>query len=133
MNLSGLMQRFVWNERNHDWQVFSTPQADSCAIYALCGAYATCSMNRSPPCACLEGFVPKSAAFSDLDTGDWSDGCLRRTPLVCDGGDGFLKHTLLKFPDTSHAWSNTTMSLKDCQELCSRNCPCTAYANLDPR
>ncbi|XWS09908.1 hypothetical protein CRYUN_Cryun39dG0030100 [Craigia yunnanensis] len=39
----------------------------------------------------------------------------------------------MKFPDTSHAWSNTTMSLKNCQELCSRNCSCTAYANLDPR
>ncbi|XWS09909.1 hypothetical protein CRYUN_Cryun39dG0030200 [Craigia yunnanensis] len=70
INPSGLTQRLIWNERNHDWQVFSTPQTDSCASYALCGAYATCSMNRSPPCACLEGFVPKSAAFGDLDTGD---------------------------------------------------------------
>lgn len=112
---------------------FFTPQADQYAAYALCGAYATCSTNRSPPCACREGFVPKSPAFGDWNTGDWSEGCLRRTPLVCDGGDGFLKQTLLKFPDTSHAWANNTMCLEDCQELCSRNCSCTAYAYLDPK
>ncbi|XP_021287362.1 G-type lectin S-receptor-like serine/threonine-protein kinase At4g27290 [Herrania umbratica] len=114
MNPSGLMQRFTWNERNHDWLIFFTPQADQCATYALCGAYATCSTNGSLPCECLEGFVPKTPAFRDWNTGEWSEGCLWRTPLVCDGGDGFLKQTLLKFPDTSHAWANNTMSYRHC-------------------
>ncbi|WRX29397.1 S-locus glycoprotein domain - like 10 [Theobroma cacao] len=121
----------MWNERKNDWEIFSTAQADQCAIYAFCGAYATCTTNKSPPCTCLEGFVPRSTNSGDLNSVDWSDGCIRRTPLVCDGKDGFLKHTGLKLPDTSHSWADKSISLQECEKICLRNCSCTAYANLD--
>uniref|UniRef100_A0A2N9EZK0 non-specific serine/threonine protein kinase n=1 Tax=Fagus sylvatica TaxID=28930 RepID=A0A2N9EZK0_FAGSY len=48
-------------------------------------------------------------------------------------GDGFLKYTGLKLPDTSSAWFNMTMSLKECEGLCLKNCSCTAYSNVDIR
>uniref|UniRef100_A0A7N2LJ51 Uncharacterized protein n=1 Tax=Quercus lobata TaxID=97700 RepID=A0A7N2LJ51_QUELO len=48
-------------------------------------------------------------------------------------GDGFLKNTGLKLPDTSSSWFDKTMSLKECEELCLKNCSCTAYGNLDIR
>ena len=51
--------------------------------------------------------------------------------LACGGKDGFFKHSGLKFPDTSHSWANKSMNLQECEELCLRNCSCTAYANLD--
>ncbi|OMO63706.1 S-locus glycoprotein [Corchorus capsularis] len=128
MNPSGLLQRFMWNERKQEWEIFATSQADQCAVYGLCGAYASCNPDSSSaPCSCLEGFVPKSPTSVD-----WSDGCVRRTPLVCDGGgDGFVKYTRLQLPDTSKSWANKTMSLKECEEMCLANCSCTAYANLD--
>ncbi|EOY12731.1 S-locus lectin protein kinase family protein, putative [Theobroma cacao] len=133
LNPSGLMQRSIWNERKNDWEVFSTLQADQCSIYAYCGAYATCTTNKSPPCTCLEGFVRRSASSRDLNPVDWSDGCIRRTPLTCDDGDSFLKHTGLKIPDTSMSWADMSMNLKECEKLCLKNCSCTAYANLDIR
>ncbi|XP_017980503.1 PREDICTED: G-type lectin S-receptor-like serine/threonine-protein kinase At4g27290 [Theobroma cacao] len=133
LNPSGLMQRSIWNERKNDWEVFSTLQADQCSIYAYCGAYATCTTNKSPPCTCLEGFVRRSASSKDLNPVDWSDGCIRRTPLTCDDGDSFLKHTGLKKPDTSMSWADMSMNLKECEKLCLKNCSCTAYANLDIR
>ncbi|OMO90118.1 S-locus glycoprotein [Corchorus olitorius] len=128
MNPSGLLQRFMWNERKQEWEIFATSQADQCAVYGLCGAYASCNPDSSTaPCSCLEGFVPKSP-----NSVDWSDGCVRRTPLVCDGeGDGFVKYTRLQLPDTSKSWANKTMSLKECEEMCLANCSCTAFANLD--
>ncbi|XVF04054.1 hypothetical protein REPUB_Repub05bG0047900 [Reevesia pubescens] len=133
LNPSGLVHRSSWNERKNDWEVFSTAQADQCSIYAFSGAYATCSTNKSPPCTCLEGFMRRSASPRELNSVDWSDGCARRTPLVCDGGDSFLKHTGLKIPDTSKSWADGSIKLKECEKLCLKNCSCTAYANLDIR
>ncbi|XVF70461.1 hypothetical protein PTKIN_Ptkin11bG0163500 [Pterospermum kingtungense] len=131
MNPVGTMQRFVCIERKNDWDIFSAAQSDQCANYDFCGAYATCTSNKSPPCASLEGFVPRSTTSRDTTSVDWSDGCIRRTFLACDGTDSFYKHIGLKFPDTSNSWANKSMNLQECEELCLRNCSCTAYANLD--
>ncbi|GLT54017.1 hypothetical protein SLA2020_272510 [Shorea laevis] len=105
--------------------------ADRCENYAVCGAYGTCNIDKSPVCSCLEGFLPKSPKY--WDSIDWSDGCVRRTPLECNDGDGFLKLTRMKLPDTSSSWFNKSMTLKECQGLCLKNCSCTAYAALDVR
>ena len=134
VNPSGIAQRFTWLDRTNRWELFSTMPADQCANYAFCGAYASCNIGNTPVCACLEGFLPKSPKA--WDSVDWSDGCVRKTPLNCsDGpdGDGFLKYTGLKLPDTSSSWFDKTMSLKECEELCLKNCSCTAYGNLDIR
>jgi hypothetical protein len=129
LNPSGVAQRFVWMDRTHSWEPFFTCQADQCENYALCGAYAVCNINNSPVCTCLEGFLPKSQ--KNWDSVDWSDGCLRRTPLECNDGDGFLKRTGVKLPDTSSSWYNKSMTLKECEGLCLKNCSCTSYASLD--
>ncbi|KAF5461034.1 hypothetical protein F2P56_020863 [Juglans regia] len=131
LNPSGISERFTWIDRTHSWQRFVTSQLDQCENYAFCGAYATCNPNNSPVCACFEGFEPKSER--NWNSNDWSDGCVRRTPLECNDGDGFLKCTELKLPDTSSSWFNKTTSLKECEGLCLKNCSCTAYSNLDIR
>jgi hypothetical protein len=77
------------------------------------------------------GFEPKSAR--DWSFQDWSGGCVRRTTLTCNRGEGFVKHTGMKLPDTSSSWYNTSISLRECQELCLKNCSCMAYANMDVR
>lgn len=131
LNPLGAIQRIMWNERKYNWEIFSTAQSDQCANYDFCGTYATCSTDKYPPCSCLEGFMPRSTTSGDNTSVDWSNGCVRRTSLVCDGKDRFFKHTGLKFPDTSNSWANNSMTLQECEELCLRNCSCTAYANLD--
>ncbi|KAG8502659.1 hypothetical protein CXB51_000145 [Gossypium anomalum] len=131
LNPSGLIQRTIWNERKKDWEVFATSQVDQCSIYAYCRPYATCNTNESPPCKCLEGFLHKSASPEDINSVDWSNGCTRRTPLACEGGDSFLKQTGI--PDTSKSWADLSIDLKECEKLCLKNCSCTAYTNLDIR
>ncbi|XP_035543349.1 G-type lectin S-receptor-like serine/threonine-protein kinase At4g27290 [Juglans regia] len=127
---SGVAQRFTWMDRTRSWELFSTFLSDQCQNYAFCGAYGTCDVNNSPPCGCLEGFLPKSP--KDRKSLEWSDGCVRRTPLACNG-DGFRKYTGLKLPDTSSSWFDETTSLSECKVLCLKNCNCTAYSNLDIR
>ncbi|KAG2680800.1 hypothetical protein I3760_11G114700 [Carya illinoinensis] len=129
INPSGVGQRFTWMDQTRSWELSFTSQADECQRYAFCGAFAACDTDKSPACACLEGFLPKSP--KDWKSVDWSDGCVRRTPLVCNIGNGFRKYTGLKLPDTSSSWFNATLSLDECKGLCLKNCSCTAYSNLD--
>ncbi|XP_007021210.2 PREDICTED: G-type lectin S-receptor-like serine/threonine-protein kinase At4g27290 [Theobroma cacao] len=128
VNQSGLLQRYVWVDRTKTWNVYLSLMMDNCDVYALCGAYGSCNIQGSPVCECLEGFVPKSPKNWGLL--DWADGCVRRTELNCSQ-DGFRKLSGMKLPDTSSSWFNGTMSLKECREMCLKNCSCTAYANSD--
>ncbi|KAK9268594.1 hypothetical protein L1049_000349 [Liquidambar formosana] len=129
LNTNGLMQRFIWIERTQGWNLYLTSQTDSCDNYALCGAYGSCNIDNSPKCGCLKGFVPKFP--TDWDISDWSNGCVRRTPLDCRTGDGFIKYSGVKLPDTRYSWFNESMNLKECKMVCLRNCSCMAYASLD--
>lgn len=90
-----------------------------CEIYAHCGTYTSCNINKTPICACLEGFIPKSP--KEWNSVDWSGGCVRETPLACNDRDGFLIHKNVKLPNTSSSCFDKNMSLKECEELCLKN------------
>ncbi len=125
LNPFGVVQDNGWNSRSIDWQIYLTVPTDQCDSYNFCGAYAICNINHAPACECLEGFIPKSPkSWNQLN---WTGGCIKR--IACNNGDGFRKYTGLKLPDTSSSWYNRTMSLKDCERLCLKNCSCVAYAN----
>ncbi|XP_070037595.1 G-type lectin S-receptor-like serine/threonine-protein kinase At4g27290 isoform X2 [Nicotiana tomentosiformis] len=131
LNPAGLIQRLLWIERTESWFLYSTGQMDNCDRYALCGQFGKCNINDSPPCDCLRGFKPKYQ--QEWDAADWSNGCVRRTPLECGTSDRFLKYSGVKLPDTRHSWFDKTIGLEECQRLCLRNCSCVAYSNLDVR
>ncbi|KAI8006154.1 G-type lectin S-receptor-like serine/threonine-protein kinase [Camellia lanceoleosa] len=131
LNPGGMIQRFTWIDRTQSWLLFLTAQMDNCDRYALCGPYGSCNINNSPACGCLKGFEPRFAM--EWDVADWSNGCVRKTRLECGNGDGFLKVSGLKLPDTQHSWFNVSMGLEECERVCLRNCNCTGYANVDIR
>ncbi|GKV15814.1 hypothetical protein SLEP1_g26563 [Rubroshorea leprosula] len=129
LNSSGLFQFFL-TRGIHDWELLMVPAFDVCQTYAFCGKFANCNFYRSPVCSCLEGYLPKSP--EDWNSGNWSGGCVRETPSDCET-DMFLKHTGLKWPDTSNSTVNMTMNLKECEQMCLTNCSCTAYTDADVR
>ncbi|KAI6678360.1 hypothetical protein NL676_039156 [Syzygium grande] len=128
---NGIAQRFTRIGQTHGWTLYTPTQTDDCDTYAFCGANGNCNMASYPKCACLKGFVPKYPI--DWGFGDWSNGCVRRTELVCQGGDKFLKYTEVKLPDTRLSWFNESMNLQECERTCLMNCSCTAYSNSDIR
>ena len=79
----------------------------------------------------MKGFRPKFQ--SNWGMADWSNGCVRSTPLDCHKGDRFVKLSGVKLPDTQNSWFSESINLKECASLCLRNCSCTAYANSDIR
>nr|XP_043620445.1 G-type lectin S-receptor-like serine/threonine-protein kinase At4g27290 [Erigeron canadensis] len=127
---TGMIQRFIWVERTKEWVLYVTGQMDNCDRYGLCGPYGICNINDSPACGCLRGFEPQFP--EEWTRADWSNGCVRKVELDC-AGDGFVKHSNVKLPDTRKTWFNETMNLEECEIVCMRNCNCTAYANIDVR
>ena len=127
----GTAQRIQWSDRTQIWEVISSRPADQCDAYDLCGINSNCNGDIFPICECLEGFIPKFQP--EWESSNWSGGCIRKTRLNCLHGDGFLPYTNMKLPDTLASWFDTSLSLEECKKRCSKNCSCTAYANLDIR
>lgn len=127
--VGGVGQRSIWVDRTQSWVTYLTVPTDTCDIYKACGSYGSCIIKNTPVCGCLKKFEPKDS--DGWGKGDWSNGCVRRTELNCVAGDGFLKYSGVKVPDTRNSWYNVSMSLEECEMLCSKNCSCMAYGNLD--
>jgi hypothetical protein len=130
----GNLQALVWTSETSDRIVVNTGMEDSCDSYATCGANSVCNMNENVPrCECLKGYVPKFPEQWNISY--WSSGCVPKIKSVCGNNNtsGFLKYREMKLPDTSSSWYNETMNLVECQNLCMKNCSCTAYTNVDIR
>ncbi|XP_019252803.1 PREDICTED: G-type lectin S-receptor-like serine/threonine-protein kinase SD1-1 [Nicotiana attenuata] len=89
--------------RDRKWHVFMTSPGNTCDNYGTCGAYGSCKIILSPVFCCLDKFVPKDPR--NWAATNWSGGCVRRTPLNCQNGDGFLKYSGIKLPDTQYSLS----------------------------
>ncbi|KAK9050212.1 hypothetical protein SSX86_030819 [Deinandra increscens subsp. villosa] len=119
-----------WIDQIQDWAMYSIAAVkDGCGRYGLCGPYGSCSMNRYPPCKCMEGFRPRVP--DEWDRANGSSGCVRNRALDCGSGDGFKKISGVMFPDTRWSSYNHSMTLVECETACRMNCNCTAYANSD--
>ncbi|KAL2242402.1 UNVERIFIED_CONTAM: G-type lectin S-receptor-like serine/threonine-protein kinase [Sesamum indicum] len=128
INQSGVSQRWTWVDRTRGWVLYFSLPADICDTYNLCGSFGSCNVGSSPSCECLDRFVPKDP--DGWVRADWSNGCVRRTNLSCQG-DVFLKYSGIKLPDAQRSWNKATMTLDECRQECLRNCSCTAYTQLD--
>ncbi|KAK6785519.1 hypothetical protein RDI58_018974 [Solanum bulbocastanum] len=131
LSQNGALQRWTWGDRVQNWIPYLSIPTDNCDVYKLCGTYGSCNSQNSPVCGCLDKFVPKHN--EDWQKADWSSGCVRKIELNCLQGDIFLKYSHMKLPDTRNSWSNVTMTLEECKTICSRNCSCMAYSNIDIR
>ncbi|KAJ0921774.1 putative non-specific serine/threonine protein kinase [Helianthus annuus] len=67
-----------------------------------------------------------------VEMGDWSDGCVRRTPLdYKNGTEKFIKYSNVKLPYIHDSWFNKRMNMQEGEAQCLENCTCMAYANPD--
>ncbi|KAH6835700.1 S-locus lectin protein kinase family protein [Perilla frutescens var. hirtella] len=124
---TGVAQRWFWDYQS--WTLYLSLPGDYCDFYNRCGAHGNCDIENSGFCACLDKFQPKDPR--GWTSGDSSNGCIRRRPLNCGNGDAFFRYSGIKLPDTQHSWFDNSLSLKECKEVCSKNCSCTAYSSLD--
>ncbi|KAG6392227.1 hypothetical protein SASPL_146440 [Salvia splendens] len=129
LNEFGIGQRLIWSDETRSWKPYLAFPNENCDSYKLCGAYGICSTTW-PECSCLDKFMPANP--QGWNAGNFSNGCIRKTPLNCeDGGNGFLQYSGVKLPDTEGSSYNTSMSLEECKVSCAGNCSCSAYASLN--
>ncbi|KAK4588078.1 hypothetical protein RGQ29_019174 [Quercus rubra] len=115
---SGTFGRYTWGDGK--WVKFWFDPQDYCDPYK----------GDEFDCTCLPGFKPKSPL--DWSIRDGSSGCVRKQRVsTCKSGEGFIKLASVKVPDTSIAHVDMSLSLKQCEQECLRNCSCTAYTSAD--
>ncbi|CAL1397647.1 unnamed protein product [Linum trigynum] len=124
----GILRRYTWIPEIGQWRPFWYAPKDQCDNYRECGVYGICDSNSSPVCKCIPGFRPRYPEAWNLRDG--SGGCARKTDLDCPR-DKFLKTRNVKLPESAAAAVNRGLGLKECGELCARNCSCTAYASAN--
>ncbi|XP_042006214.1 G-type lectin S-receptor-like serine/threonine-protein kinase At4g27290 [Salvia splendens] len=131
LNQNGVARRWTWVDRTRGWVIYFSLPSDICDTYRLCGAYGSCDVAGSPSCRCLdeERFVARDR--EGWVRADWSDGCVRRKNLSCDGSDVFVRYSGIKLPDARDSWHDSSLTLVECREECLRNCSCMAYTQLD--
>ncbi|KAI7757030.1 hypothetical protein M8C21_003143, partial [Ambrosia artemisiifolia] len=134
LNSSAHLESWVWLEDGRGWQLSLSFPRDTCDTFNVCNAYGICNFNTIQQyCTCLDEkrFLPRNQ--KGWETGDWSGGCIRRTPLECkNGSEGFINYSNVKLPETENTWFNMSMTLEECHIKCLQNCTCMAYANPDP-
>ncbi|KAJ4882220.1 Receptor-like serine/threonine-protein kinase SD1-8 [Raphanus sativus] len=131
LSSTGLFERLTWLETAKTWdQLWYSPK-DQCDNYKQCGSYGYCDSSTSPSCNCIKGFEPRNEQVPGLR--DDSDGCVRKTRLSCNGGDGFVRLKKMKLPDTKATNVDRRIGLKECEERCLKDCNCTAFASSDIR
>ncbi|XP_055834141.1 G-type lectin S-receptor-like serine/threonine-protein kinase At4g27290 isoform X5 [Solanum dulcamara] len=126
---NGYIQHLKWVDWTKRWHIYYNLPADYCDTHSLCGAYGSCDIDNTPVCGCLEKFVAKYP--QQWEKGDWSEGCVRRTPINCKKEHIFIKYSGIKLPNTKYSQYEKTMTLEGCRQVCSRNCSCTGYSSLD--
>lgn len=131
MDEQGSLTHFVLRERGPEWDLVFSIQADQCDDCRRCGANSICRIHDKPICQCLDGFVPRLQNEWQLLI--WTRGCVRRTPLDCQKGEWFVEVKNVKLPDPLEFSVNTSMTLKQCEAECLKNCSCMAYSNSDIR
>ncbi|KAK3433268.1 hypothetical protein EUGRSUZ_D00913 [Eucalyptus grandis] len=129
---SGSVKHFTWLDEEQRWSEFVYYPKEQCDYYRNCGPNSNCGGNTANQldCTCLPGFEPKSPGNPYLRDG--SHGCKRRQGAsLCRSGEGFEKVKQVKLPDTSTAHVNMSLSLKECEQECLRDCNCTAYSSAN--
>lgn len=129
---NGLVQQLTWNDQTSEWSGLLSQPSTDCEEYNKCGNFGICRTIRVPDiCSCMEGFDPNPSSRDQRNRGNWSGGCVRRTPLECNSngsasGDGFRRITGVKLPDFADRLVGRNSG--DCEDGCLRNCSCNAYA-----
>ncbi|KAF8045029.1 hypothetical protein N665_5725s0002 [Sinapis alba] len=124
----------IFHHNGTDWEVdYEAPLANSCDFYDLCGPFGLCVMSPSPKCKCFKGFVPKS--IEEWRRGNWTDGCVRRTELYCQGNStgkaADIFHPLANIKPPEFYKFSSTLDAEDCYQSCLQNCSCLAFTYIN--
>ncbi|KAK9152112.1 hypothetical protein Syun_010421 [Stephania yunnanensis] len=129
VDVSGQLKAAVRQSETQDWMEIWTKPMPLCQVYGICGAFSICSDNNIGPsiCQCLPGFEKHNP--KDLDSLDYSSGCVRKNSSWCGDKDNF--HVMPNMDLSKIITSANVLVVDDakkCKSSCLQNCSCNAYA-----
>jgi hypothetical protein len=137
MAVSGQIKTFIWTKGSQDWVMINAQPKSQCDVYAVCGPFAICTDNVTPPCTCMDGFSITSP--EDWEVEDQTGGCSRNTPLDCIGTkstaqttDRFNSVPCVKLPQNASKVESAA-NQSECAQVCLSYCSCTAYSFNDDK
>ncbi|CAL5344749.1 unnamed protein product [Camellia sinensis] len=99
LNYTGIMQCVIWNNRNLEWVVINTVPSNPCESWGQCGPNSNCTISNE--------------SSQDRNTMVWDGGCVRKCPLNCSDGEGFVVFKGVTIPDLLEYLLNSSMTLKE--------------------
>ncbi|WCJ21169.1 S-locus lectin protein kinase family protein [Euphorbia peplus] len=133
LNWNGTVQLFL-NENETSPYKWLEPR-DQCSLFNACGNFSSCNTENIHACKCLPGFKPKSK--EKWNSGDFSLGCSRMSPICSSGGANittFLNLTNMKVgnADVEYVEYARLNGSTECSEKCISNCDCQAFSYIEP-
>ena len=122
----------IFQHSGIDWELNFEAPTNLCETYSVCGPFGLCVMSNPRKCKCFKGFVPKS--IEDWKRGNWTDGCVRRNELHCQGNSTandanvFYHVANIKPPDF---YKYVKVDAEECSQSCLHNCSCLAFAYIN--
>ncbi|PON66930.1 S-receptor-like serine/threonine-protein kinase [Trema orientale] len=127
MSFNGQIQFLQWDTVVSNWSVVRSEPSEPCHVFEVCGDFSICNNENAILCKCLPGFLPKHQ--SSWDSGDFKDGCERRSDQLCSKEnvniDNFLNLKQIKVG--KHGSKIDAKSGEQCKDKCLKDCRCDAY------
>ncbi|EEF39677.1 serine-threonine protein kinase, plant-type, putative [Ricinus communis] len=125
MSFSGQIQYLKWDSQKI-WTLFWAVPRTRCSLYNACGNFGSCNSNNEFACKCLPGFQPTSPEY--WNSGDYSGGCTRKSPLCSSNAasDSFLNLKMMKVGNPDSQFK--AKSEQECKAECLNNCQCQAFS-----
>ncbi|KAK3419198.1 hypothetical protein EUGRSUZ_H04927, partial [Eucalyptus grandis] len=130
LDVDGILRLYSYNGTRKNLAAEWSSSNDKCSPGGICGINMFCVMvDQNAECECLPGFVP-------VNKGDWRSGCKRKfTAQTCEETNPLPGYNIESVNNT--VWENTTydsltsLTEKECQEACLRDCNCEAVIYKD--
>ncbi|CAF1837964.1 unnamed protein product [Brassica oleracea var. botrytis] len=121
----------IFQHNGIEWELDFEVPANPCDHYGVCGPFGLCVMSSSLTCKCFKGFVPKS--IEEWERGIWTDGCVRRTELLCQGNvtNENIFHPIANTKPPDNYEFTSASHAKDCHRSCLENCSCLAFSFIN--
>lgn len=125
MSFTGQIQYLKWDSEKI-WSLIWAQPRTRCSLFNACGNYGSCNSNNELACKCLPGFHPVSLEF--WNSGDYSGGCTRKSPMC---SDNFARDTFLELKRMKVGSPDSQFKAKsemECKIECLNNCQCQAFS-----
>ncbi|KAJ8763723.1 hypothetical protein K2173_003505 [Erythroxylum novogranatense] len=131
MTFDGRIGLFRRRSGTDSWRLNGLEPRDECSVVDACGIFSICTVQSSPRCNCLPGYIPFSR--ERWDSRNFSEGCVRASSNcgTYNRNVTFKELKKMKVGNADEVFDR--LNLTECEETCHNKCNCHAYSYIPPK